>query len=405
MNFPKNDIDLVIYHGNPCTDGFGSALVVKTYYQQNNINHEIEFVGQSYSSDNIPDVKDKNVLICDFSFPSEITQKMIKESSSLLVIDHHKTAVENLKDIPEEYKIFDMNHSGAVLTWYYFFPDEEPPLFLRYIESRDLWRKDLPNTNAFIRWLGTLDYSFEVWKEYLDDDKLLSCIENLGIPYEEYNSFLVQDAAKHAKAVFSKIGNKYYFVAYVNSNNNKSDVGNKIFERLPYVDFSVTYSLNVHSANFSLRSTDSHVDVSQIAKTFGGGGHRNASGIHFNYPCSTLPCLTYDTGYLYGLLKNIYFQEFTLDGTKVNIVLLNSPICRREIGKYLLQEKFVKDGQSVQEAVFIRHLNEEKELEVMPIHISGIWYSDGESFDYHWTLADFFDSALSELSEKIISFF
>ena len=34
---------------------------------------------------------------------------------------------------------------------------------------------------------------------------------------------------------------------------------------------------------FSLRSTDDGLDVSEIAKKYGGGGHRNASGFRVAY--------------------------------------------------------------------------------------------------------------------------
>ena len=34
---------------------------------------------------------------------------------------------------------------------------------------------------------------------------------------------------------------------------------------------------------FSLRSTDDGLDVSEIAKQYGGGGHRNASGFTVGY--------------------------------------------------------------------------------------------------------------------------
>ena len=40
-----------------------------------------------------PDVKDKNVVILDFSFDNKTTKNLIKEAKSLIVIDHHKSAV------------------------------------------------------------------------------------------------------------------------------------------------------------------------------------------------------------------------------------------------------------------------------------------------------------------------
>lgn len=49
-----------------------------------------------------------------------------------------------------------MTHSGAMLTWFYFFPEIEPPLLIKYIEDRDIWTKALPNTDDFSSWFYTL---------------------------------------------------------------------------------------------------------------------------------------------------------------------------------------------------------------------------------------------------------
>ena len=51
--------------------------------------------------------------------------------------------------------------------------------------------------------------------------------------------------------------------------------------------FAVTYYDGPEHRNYSLRSTDAGLDVSMIAKAYGGGGHRNASG--FKLPHGTQP--------------------------------------------------------------------------------------------------------------------
>ena len=41
-----------------------------------------------------------------------------------------------------------MNHSGAMLTWKYFYPDKTPLRFLNYIEDYDLSRFNFAETKA-----------------------------------------------------------------------------------------------------------------------------------------------------------------------------------------------------------------------------------------------------------------
>jgi oligoribonuclease NrnB/cAMP/cGMP phosphodiesterase (DHH superfamily) len=55
-----------------------------------------------------------------------------------------------------------------------------------------------------------------------------------------------------------------------------SDVGNALAVQLG--KFGVTCFDTAKERVFSLRSTDETLDVSAIAKMFGNGGHRNASG-------------------------------------------------------------------------------------------------------------------------------
>ena len=132
-------MSLCIYHGN-CADGFGAAWVVRKALG------EIDFHPGKYQEPP-PDVTGKDVVMVDFSYKRPVLLEMAEKANSILILDHHKTSAEDLVDLPANVIAkFDMNHSGAMLTWEHFFPGQEPPPLLLHIEDRDLWRFALQNT-------------------------------------------------------------------------------------------------------------------------------------------------------------------------------------------------------------------------------------------------------------------
>lgn len=375
---PK-DIDIVIYHKN-CADGMGSAFSIWYYYELNQIKrHPIYY--PAIHNTHPPDVKDKNVLICDFSYKKNVLTNMIKEAKDLLVIDHHISAQKDLEEIDSKYKVFDMDHSGAVLTWMHIFPEKEIPLLLRYIEDRDIWKKKLPNTDAFASFFYLLPFDFQVYKEYLNDEFLLNEINTKGINYLTLNEHNVKQISKHTSLKFSRIGNKFYFVGYVNSNVLKSDIGSNIFDVYPHVSFSVVYSVddNRDNTTFSLRSRNEYDDVSQVATLLGGGGHRNASGVMVENVQNVLPSRVYDVNKLYELVKNIYFDSVICkDGKELNIVYLSSNSYQWELGKYLLQDRYNKPHQEkwYQNCTFLNNLYSDIKID-KHIQCAFVWSFDG----------------------------
>jgi uncharacterized protein len=335
-----DDIDFVIYH-HPCSDGTGAGYVAWKYLTHKFPTRQVTYYGAAAGS-SPPDVAGKNVLICDLSYRKQKLLTMIKEAKNLLVIDHHKSAELDLQDIDPKYKIFDMSHSGATLTWNYFYPDAPCPLLLRYIEDRDIWTKKLDHTDEFVSWFYMLPLDFEVYKQYAEDDDLLMMgIKKKGFPYLELNNNYTNQAVTFTVPKFSRIEDKYYFVAYVNSSVLKSDIGNRIFDTFPNVDFTAVYSINDYNdtTSFSLRSTAKRADVSKIAFSLGGGGHEAASGVKVNYVTNKLGEV-YDNGKLYQLLSNIYLKPFKLGDAILNVAYLNSTIYKKELASYLLQTKY-----------------------------------------------------------------
>lgn len=151
---------LCIYHGN-CQDGFAAAWAVHYALGDN-----VEFHPGVYQ-DAPPDVAGRDIIMVDFSYKRPVLEAMALTARSILVIDHHKSAEEDLapfkvelcggarfhwspdmegmwRDLaelgrPPIIAYFDMERSGAGMAWDCFSPDERPPL-INHIEDRDLWR-------------------------------------------------------------------------------------------------------------------------------------------------------------------------------------------------------------------------------------------------------------------------
>ena len=348
LNFSKlcmkpDEVDTVLYHGN-CNDGFGSAFACY-YYMKNKFPHKAISYHPCYHNQCPPDVNGKNVLICDISFSYDTMINMIKKSNKLCILDHHKTAQEDLKNIPDANKIFEMKHSGAYITWAYFFGESDVPKLIRYIEDNDIWTRTLPNTKAFTAFINSIQKKFDLYENFLDDNYIETTAIPVGLGMQRANEKYVEEAVKRTALNFMLINNKLYFVGSVNTSILKSEIGNAIFDSYPNADFSLCYSESTYTdENYvSLRSVNNATDVSAIAKLFNGGGHRNASGI-VTYGSAYMPCVILDHYQCYNLLDQIKIKAQVLmdKETNVNIVYLNSTHHKKKIGQYLLQTKYIE---------------------------------------------------------------
>lgn len=267
---------ICIYHGK-CADGFTAAWAVRQALG------DIEFYPGVYQEPP-PDVTGREVLIVDFSYKRPVLEAMIAQAKTLLVIDHHKTAAEDLAflpkvsyfdtDLPKAAAFFDMERSGAGLAWDFFFPDKPRPAIVNYAEDRDLWRFNLPHSREISAFTFSHDYTFENW------DALATTLE------ESFSTAVAAGAAiegKHHKDVAElvgvckrrvKIGGVEVWAASL-PYTLTSDAGHLMAQGEP---FAACYWDTPEGRVFSLRSTDEGQDVSAIAKQYGGGGHRNASG-------------------------------------------------------------------------------------------------------------------------------
>ena len=200
----KNDPQpLVIYHGRNCPDGFASALSAWLFYEG-----QAEFLGLDHgdikSVDDLPALAGRAVYILDFSFSPELLRRIEERAVKLVLLDHHKSAADKLSGFTCRCGIvhFDMQKSGARLAWEFFLPGQAVPDLVRFVEDRDIWVWQYPESGAFLAALDMEPFEFERWHEIaLFDARQLSSYIERGRAMDEKFSKLASDLAEGAQAL------------------------------------------------------------------------------------------------------------------------------------------------------------------------------------------------------------
>lgn len=276
---------LCIYHGN-CADGFGAAWAVRHAIDE----RRVEFYPGVYQQPP-PDVTGRNVLMVDFSYKRPVLLEMAKTAKSILILDHHKTAAEDLAGFktiasydqweddtldlvaegePPIAVLFDMDRSGAGIAWDFFHNTPRPPL-IDHIEDRDLWRFKLEGTREIQANVFSFPYDFAIW-----DNLMAAPVEDLieqGRAIERKHFKDIDELLGVCKRRMTIAGHDVPVASLPYTLT--SDAGHKMAQGEP---FAACYWDTAETRIFSLRAADDGLDVSEIAKCYGGGGHPKAAG-------------------------------------------------------------------------------------------------------------------------------
>lgn len=260
---------LVIYHGG-CYDGFTAAWVCKQAMP------EAELIPATYGQGVVDISGVEELYIVDFSYPREILLEMSNMVPKLVVLDHHKTAQANCEGL--DFCTFDMERSGAGLAWDYFYPDQPRPKLVNYVEDRDLWRFREPFSQQIHCYISSFAMTFHNWDTIngLLEQDFDHCV-TAGSQILRYDDLKVVEMCKEVQ--WKTI--EGYEVPVVNCPIQfGSKVGHLLLGLYPDAAFSAYYSdAGDGSQRWGLRGrSEDNFDVSEIAKVFGGGGHKKASG-------------------------------------------------------------------------------------------------------------------------------
>ncbi len=199
---------------------------------------------------------------------------------------------QQFNKIDNLYIEFDMDRSGCQITWDYFSENKERPFFVDYIADRDLWKWTLPNSKEINNAMFNLNYinPYDLTKitqllENIEEKK--EYLKTYGSIVESINEKEIKIGLSNAVEATMTIDDKKYKIWLGGniSHGLRSEFGNKLcykqFKNGDLPDFSVIwmYSPNNDEWWINLRGLDSGPDLSVISKKFGGGGHKNASGL------------------------------------------------------------------------------------------------------------------------------
>lgn len=271
---------LVIYHAN-CADGFTAAWVAHRWLKS----LDPELVAARHGEP-APDCKDREVYVLDFSYDLDTMTRIHNEAKALVLLDHHKSAMENLRSLAEiankqigRHVHFDMNKSGARLAWEYFYPALRVPTLVLVVEDRDLWRFQYPHTRAAMAAIFSNAYDLNTWNQLADIlETHLDKIVMQGQAIERKHFKDIEELLKVCVRDM-EIGGHIVPVANVPYTLG-SDAANILSKDKPFAGY---YWDGPEKRTFGLRSQPGTVDVSKIAQRYGGGGHENASGFSLTF--------------------------------------------------------------------------------------------------------------------------
>ncbi|KAF9625340.1 hypothetical protein IFM89_021710 [Coptis chinensis] len=301
----------VLYH-YPCPDGAFAALAAHLYFSASS--HPVLFfpntVYDPIKPEDLPFDDIEEVYMLDFVGPSGFVGKISSLVKSVIILDHHKTALEMFSgqtSISENVtRIIDMERSGATIAYDYFkekhtskgFGSELVPRdkreqvnqLFKYIEDGDLWRWALQNSKAFSSGMKDLNIEFNVRSNpdlfeqllALDPQSVISQgISSLSRKQNSINEVLNQ-SYKIALG-----GGLYGYCLAVNADSLlelRSELGHQLANKshdqnlrgIGAVVYRVPELENDKLLKISVRSVGSE-DTTPISQAFGGGGHQHAS--------------------------------------------------------------------------------------------------------------------------------
>jgi oligoribonuclease NrnB/cAMP/cGMP phosphodiesterase (DHH superfamily) len=266
---------LVIYHGHNCPDGFASALAAWLFYDG-----QAEFLGLDHGDirtvADLPDMSGRAVYILDFSFSAEIMRGIDAQAAKLVMLDHHKSAAEHLTDFACRCGVvhFDMHKSGARLAWEFFHTDKPLPDLIRFIEDRDIWVWQYPESAGFLAALDMEPFDFAHWAAIVAfDAEQLQRFMARGRAMDDKFNKLAADIAEGAQPL---VFNGQTGLMVNAPSVFHSVVGDMLSAKSG--TFALMWSANKGGVIKAGLRSQRNFDCIALARSMGGGGHAQACG-------------------------------------------------------------------------------------------------------------------------------
>lgn len=315
----------VFYHSS-CIDGIASKFAAWKKFKDNAIYRPILY-HQNPLDFHIPSSV-TSVYFLDFSVSLKIVKELRKRFKTVMIIDHHESSyIKYLEELHEMYRkevsyryvvafrffkrmyehldffkknvhdllnipemIFDMEHSGAYLSWKYFHPKSEVPNSIESVEDYDLHTFRKQDTLNFIHGISCYDIErMEFWnsiskdgysiesKEIMESILTTEDIIKTGAIINKYIDNSIKELME-SSFKWKMVRIVGYEVAILNINNNRNETSSYFLKHTSANAVLMYYLLPDGRAKLSIRSLKGTNIALAIAKVYKGGGHPSSCG-------------------------------------------------------------------------------------------------------------------------------
>lgn len=273
-------------------DGFGAGFLLELRYR--NCDFEIEYVNYNNIEEKVREYLKTMCeydigYITDISISDELCQEIENSGREFVLLDHH---INSGTDHLDKYRWcirqgYDDEGKPCSATWLvnrYITKFEENFIqdVVFNINDYDTWsyvengNKTAKHFNEILYMVGRERFTDMLMKQYFSGNEFFILDKNvisvLKYKEEEYKKYLEKLLKK---VTLHKLGE--YKVAVVFAERFISELGNDIYDEYAnIVDFVII--INMQNNTVSLRGGDGSIHLGEIAKKFGGGGHKASAG-------------------------------------------------------------------------------------------------------------------------------
>ena len=203
---------------------------------------------------------------------------LLTRTENVTIIDHHSSSLNDLESM--KYTFDGIQHcdgiGACVLVWKYYFPDIPVPEGIQLLGEYDDWKRT-PDNKRFQFGIQTFNTfpTNNIWDKILRDEKhTIMKIKDIGANVLSY----IVPWYKRLVRSYGIIGtcDERYSTFLINQPGADSSVFDDV-EGSFEIHLRVAYG-KVCRWLVSITTDRDDIDVSEIARKYGGGGHRKSAG-------------------------------------------------------------------------------------------------------------------------------
>jgi len=283
---------IVIYHIRDL-DGHSSGAICKKKYP------DAILIGFDYGQDiwaklnNVGgNLAEHNVIMIDVSLKMPEMFDLAKNCKSLTWIDHHISAIREYEAVigqaPTNFNaVLENGIAACEVGWKYLFPNEKMPTAIKLLGEYDTWRNtDMEHWNNNI-----LPFQFGMRLNCNSPQTFpMTLLETKG-QFPQANEKAVEKVIETGKIILEyqrkqneaacRSAFEFEFEGLraicLNGGGLNSDAFKSVYNPEKH-DIMMPFRFNGREWIFSMYSNKPDIDVSVIAKKWGGGGHKGAAG-------------------------------------------------------------------------------------------------------------------------------